>query len=1048
MIALLVVFGAASLLMPVARRALGGRIFVGAALVSAAACVWTALLGPRVLAGEPVVESVPWVPALDISITLRADTLSWLMALLVTGVGALVLLYCQRYFKGDDPSIGRFGAVLLAFAGVMYGLVLADDIYVMFVFWELTSVLSFLLIGHSAHRRASRGAAMQALLVTTLGGLAMLVGLVGLNIATGTTSLSAIVADPPEFTPGIIAAVLLVLAGAVSKSALLPFHFWLPGAMAAPTPVSAYLHAAAMVKAGIYLVARLAPGFADMPGWRETLVVLGIATMLVGGWRSLRQHDLKLILAYGTVSQLGFLTAVVGFGTWTTAYAGMAMLLAHACFKAALFLIVGMIDHRTGTRDIRKLSGLGRSAPVLLVVAIVAAASMAGFPPTFGFVAKEAVFTAFIEAGSEGMPMAWVALAGSVLGACLTIAYSLRFLYGAFASKPGVERVRYAPEHFDFMLSPLLLATLSLALGPLSPLLDEPLAQVADAFHAPTEDAYYHLALWHGFELALGLSGIAFLVGFLLFAVRRPFESLQARVPSWFDASRGYWWSLRAIDGLSARVTATTQRGSLPFYLATIFLVFVASAVFSISRVDAPPVPYSFEFDWVELAIVLLMAFAAFAVTRSQKRFQGVVLVGVTGYGAAATFALHGAPDLALTQALIETITLVVFVLVLRRLPARHGRIHKSMNPVLRWVIGLATGLAVASIAVIAFGNRLVPSDGRSFGELAVTGGHGYNFVNVTLVDIRGWDTMGELSVLVAAATGIASLIYLSQRSSGAMSEARAPKRGRWFSRERLESVTPRVEGSGRARAAAGLDHRRVWLLAGRTLAPENRSIVLEVVVRLVFHALLVTSLYLLFAGHNAPGGGFAGGVVAGLALAARYLAGGREELDQAVRIDAGRLLGIGLLMATLTALVPLFFGADPLTSTWIDEQVPFVGHVVFVSSTMFDIGVYLVVIALVIDILRSLGSQIDIQSEEDADPNDGLEEPDGGARPSRSLVAFLDGRDEGHGHERAADSDDTITMDAVTSAPSAEGAAGDAAFAPASAEPSERPATEGGARP
>ncbi|MDO5052663.1 MAG: Na+/H+ antiporter subunit A [Pseudoclavibacter sp.] len=950
-------YGLVAALLPILWRRMRTKVFLVAAAVSAAAFAGIVAQAPTVLAGGEIRESLPWIPQIGLDIDLRTDALSWLLALVVTGVGALVLLYCGRYFGPREHDVGRFSAVLLAFAGVMYGLVVADNVYLMFVFWEATSVFSYLLIGHYTGKRVSRGSALQALLVTTLGGLVMLVGVVMLHATSGTALLSEMVAAPPPFTPFTITAVLLVLVGAASKSALVPFHFWLPGAMAAPTPVSAYLHAASMVKAGVYLIARLAPGFAEMPGWREALVTLGVWTMLLGGYRSLRQYDLKLILAYGTVSQLGFLTVVTGFGTRDAALAGLTLLLAHACFKAALFLTVGMIDHRTGTRDIRKLCGLGRSAPVLASVAVVAAGSMAGLPPMLGFVAKEAVFTAFLDAGRAGLGWGWVALAGVALGSTLTAAYTLRFLWGAFSRKPGVEPVRYAPEHLDFMLAPLLLAIASVVLGLASPLLDPVLALYADTVHGPVP-GHAHLALWHGLEPALAVSAVTLGLGVLLFLLRDGVARVQAGVPPLVDAARGYWASIRFVDRAAARITGLTQRGSLPFYLSTILLVFIGSTAASLVGAPLPPTPgLQFSLRPTDLAIVVAMTVAAIAATRSRRRFQGLVLVGVTGYGMAAIFALNGAPDLALTQALIETITLVAFVLVLRKLPPDHSTRSRRLPGWIRWSIGLGFGLSAAAILLLAMGSRTAETDSLAFPALAKEGGHGANIVNVALVDIRGWDTMGELSVLVAAATGVASLIFLTKRNA---KRSTAPvHRPRALT---SAPITEPVKIVGDDSMAS--EHRKMWLLAGTTLAPENRSIVLEVVVRLVFHAMIVASLYLLFVGHNEPGGGFAGGTVAGLALVARYLAGGRKELDEAVRIDAGKLLGIGMGCAAGAALVPMLFGQPPLTTSWIDVELPWIGHLVFVTSTIFDIGVYLIVVALTIDVLRSLGAQLDIAAE------------------------------------------------------------------------------------
>jgi multicomponent Na+:H+ antiporter subunit A len=366
---------------------IGRRVFVWCALAPGATCVWAAAQSSSVLDGRAVTESVAWVPQLGLALSMRLDAFSLLMVALVSGIGVLVFLYASCYFAGDEGSrLGVFAAQLTGFAGAMFGLVVADNVYLLFVFWELTAITSYLLIGYEDEKGSVRAAARQALLVTSAGGLALLGGLVLLSQAAGTASLHGLLTESPS--GGVVnAALVLVVVGAATKSAQAPFHSWLPAAMAAPTPVSAYLHSATMVKAGIYLVARFAPSFAGAGIWRPLVVTVGVVTMLVGGYRALRQHDLKLLLAYGTVSQLGFMFALFGVGSPEATKAGAALLLAHGLFKAGLFLTVGIIDHQAHTRDVRLLDGLGRQMPVLCAAAVVAAASMAGLPPLFGFVA-------------------------------------------------------------------------------------------------------------------------------------------------------------------------------------------------------------------------------------------------------------------------------------------------------------------------------------------------------------------------------------------------------------------------------------------------------------------------------------------------------------------------------------------------------------------------------------------------------------------------------------------------------------------------------------
>jgi multicomponent Na+:H+ antiporter subunit A len=485
---------------PVLVRRWGRGAFLPLAAIPGAAAVWALTLAPAVLEGDPArlpSQTVPWVPSIGLALDVRLDSLSWLMVLLVGGIGALVLLYCAAYFSSGSAALGRFAGVFVAFAGAMLAVVTTDNVLALYVAWELTTVFSYLLIGHYFDRKASRRAAMQAIVVTTLGGLAMLAGLVTLAEAAGTYALGALVAAPP--TGGLAeVAVALVLVGAVTKSALVPFHFWLPAAMAAPTPVSAYLHAAAMVKAGVYLVARLAPGFAGSAAWQWTVLGLGSATLLLGGYRSLRQHDLKLLLAFGTVSQLGLLVVLVGRGTQAVALAGLALLGAHAMFKASLFLVVGAIDDATGTRDLRELSGLGRRLPLLSAAGVLATASMIGLPPFAGYVAKEAALDGLWYGGAAADR---ALLAVVVLGSILTVAYGLRFVWGAFGTKPGVEPQTPDRPAALLLLPPALLAVGGLVAGVLPGLGEALLAPYADTYPAGEPG---HLTLWAGWGVPVG----------------------------------------------------------------------------------------------------------------------------------------------------------------------------------------------------------------------------------------------------------------------------------------------------------------------------------------------------------------------------------------------------------------------------------------------------------------------------------------------------------------------------------------------------------------
>ena len=941
---------------PLLTRWIGQRAFLVAALVPAAGFGWLVSVAPVVLGGGSVVERYEWIPGLDVALSFHLGLLQWVLGLIVTGIGALVLVYCRWYFANDPPQT-RPAGLLTAFAGVMLGLVTADDLILLYVFWELTTVFSYLLIAHDPTRRANRAAALTALIVTTTGGLAMLVGLLTLGNAAGTFSLHAILAAPPEGWALTVSA-LLILLGALSKSALAPFHFWLPGAMAAPTPVSAYLHAAAMVKAGVYLVAVLAPVLAHVPGWRPAVWTLGALTLFLGGWRALRQDDLKLLLAYGTVSQLGFLVLLLGTGTQAAALGGLAMVLAHALFKATLFLVVGIVDHSAGTRQLSKLSGLRRKLPVTATVAAIAGAAMAGLPPTLGFIAKEAALEgvtnlALTGDGTGVLPFgAWALTATVVLGSALTVAYTLRFWWGAFAVKPGVPETQVAhPPTLGFVVSPVLLGAAVLVGGFLGPQLTAVLEPYAATL--PAGEHGHGLTLLPAWGAPLISSLLAIAAGAVLFWQREWIGSVQQTFPTVPDAADFYRKTMANVDRLAVEVTDRTQRGSLASYTATILAVVTGSIFIAMAAVQHWPAFYLADYAG-QFAIGALMIVAAVMIATSRGRLRAVLLLGVTGYGTALLFLLHGAPDLALTQVLVETITLLVFLLVLRKLPKYFTERPLQSARWWRVVMAAATGLAVTLLAVLAFGSRVDTPVSDAFYEAAYSYGYGKNIVNVVLVDTRAWDTIGEIAVLSIAATGVASLIFLRGRTG------------------RISRPLTLPEGSK-------LDG---WLRASKLMPRQARSLIFEVVTRLLFGVMIVVSVYLLLAGHNLPGGGFAGGLVAGTALLIRYLAAGGLELDEAMPLPAGVILGSGLAISVVTAVTPVFFGGAVFQSFdvhlvvpgWESLAVPWgswtlLGDLHLVSSTAFDLGVYLVVVGMILDLGRSLGAGIDAHEKEELAP-------------------------------------------------------------------------------
>ncbi|WP_026460275.1 Na+/H+ antiporter subunit A [Schaalia suimastitidis] len=948
----------AAIIAPALVDAMGRRALAILAAIPASALIYALWHSPTIMAGGSITNTWTWIPGLALTISLKMDLLGWVMSLIVGGVGAIVLLYASAYFTDASVGLRRFASIFTLFAGVMFGLVLADHTMVLYTFWEATSILSYLLIGHHHERRPARLAARQALLLTSSGALAMFAGLIMLAEAPGGSyRISILVANAANGTldtssPLVIVATFLVLAGALSKSAQLPFHFWLPGAMTAPTPVSAYLHAAAMVKAGVYLIARLTPGFVQVPAFSPVLVIFGLVTMCLGALRALRQYDLKLLLAHGTVSQLGLIIATIAQGSAAAMTAGLVMLVSHATFKSALFLTVGAIEQATGRRDWRRLSGVGRRKPVLAAAGAVALASMAGIPLTTGYLGKEALISALLHgsgaAWTQATPWADVlVLVAVALGSTLTVAYAWRAWWGAFGTRPlpddedicrttSVKGSVIAAHKCTRTPTLMVLMIVLLASGALIGLFPTALEHVLSPFGADTLPGSAHLVWWSGWGPALITAAILSVGAFLAFAGRNV-ERLQERFAPRVALVDLYAWSIHELDIVSARITRLIQRGSLPWDLSVIVvtLVLLVSGVFII----APP--QYFAIRWADsaaqVAIGVVIVLAAILTVRSRGRMRAAILLGAVGLGVALLWASQGAPDLALTQIVVEAVGIVVFVLVLRRLPTYFSDRPLQRSRWWRFALALVTGVGVVATGLYASSARIHDSVATLMPSEALDFGHGKNIVNVILVDIRAWDTVGELSVLLVIATGVAALIHVRSRGRSPRSLPRAT----------TSAATPRF-----LRGVALLD-------------PRERSTVMEVVTHLLFHTMLVLSVWLLFIGHNSPGGGFVGGVVAGLAFLLRYLAGGRYELAEAMPLSAGRVLGFGLFLAGLGALLPLLAGNTVLESTAIDWSLGVLGEIHFTTAMLLDVGVYVLVIGLVLDLVSTLGSEIDLHARE-----------------------------------------------------------------------------------
>jgi len=730
-----------------------------AALLPAALTVLFASMIGRVASGDIPMLVVDWVPLLEVSLSFQADGLALLFALLVSGIGALVCIYAGTYLAGHR-HLRRFYLFILLFMISMLGIVLAGNLITLYVFWELTSITSYLLIGFDHEKEESRRAALQALLVTGAGGLALLAGFIMMGLAAGSMDIATILSrgstirDHANYLPML----LLVLFGAFTKSAQFPFHFWLPEAMAAPTPVSAYLHSATMVKAGIYLLARFTPVLGGTDAWYGIVTTAGATTMVLGAWLALRQSDLKRILAYTTLSALGALAMLIGVGTGAAITAAMVFLVVHSLYKGALFLVTGGVDHATGTRDIGHLGGLRRSMPVTASAAVLAALSMAGLPPLLGFIGKELVYGATLDA-----PLSATLLTGTaVLANMLMVAAAGIVAIGPFFG----DRVPTPHEPHEpataLWLGPIVLAVLGLGAG-LFP------SGFGTSLIAPATGAIMRsavaadLGLWHGFNTMLLLSGITVALGAGTYLVRGHIRHLFARFRGIGRFGPGRWYRL-ALDGILAFArfqTRLLQNGHLGRYITMVLLLVVGLAGFTFFSRHG----LSFQRTWSspefhEYVIAGVILAAAITTTLVRSRLLAIAALGVIGYGVALTYILIGAPDLAMTQFAIETLTVFLFVLVLYRLP-RFARFSTRKARLRDAIIAICSG-ALFTILVLAVteapgASRLTPF----FAENSLPGGKGRNIVNVILVDFRALDTLGEITVLSIAAIGVYALLKL-----------------------------------------------------------------------------------------------------------------------------------------------------------------------------------------------------------------------------------------------------------------------------------------------
>jgi multicomponent Na+:H+ antiporter subunit A len=714
---------------------------------------------PGLSRGETFRVAYTWVPSLNVSLSFHIDGLSLLFALLISGIGGLITIYAGGYLEGHE-YLGRFYAFILMFMASMLGVVLADNLFTLFIFWELTSLSSFLLIGFENEQESSRSAALQALLVTGIGGLALLAGFVLLNIAGGTSEISQLAAlgDQIQGHPYYVGILILILLGAFTKSAQVPFHFWLPSAMVAPTPVSAYLHSATMVKAGIYLLARMTPVLGGTEIWLVLLVATGLVTTIVGAYLALSNTEMKRILAYSTISSLGIMVLLIGLGASGAIKAVIVFILAHALYKGALFMIAGVVYHETNTLDLDNLGGLWRLMPITAIIAGLAALSLSGLGPVLSFIGKELILEALI-----GSPVyAILLVAAAVLVGAISVALALIIAIWPFF-RTSLEYSKHPHDpNLNLLLGPGLLAFSGLLLG-LFPFM------IADTIVSPAITAILgqpfpvSLALWHGFSVALGLSGISLLSGLILYRqwiIWRKGSSIIGKYmrngPAWFYEESIIW-----LNRLALAQTRILQSGHLHHYLYTIIISTILIGFYAlVGRTHLLGTVVFNEVRFYEAGLAILILVSALVSITIRSRLAAVAALGVVGFGVALTFVFFGSPDLAMTQLMVETVTVILLVLVLYHLPGfailsgRRDRIRDA-------IIASAAGLMMTLFILSTMQVRVDRPISEFFIEQSYRLAHGRNIVNVILVDFRAMDTLGEITVLSLAAVGVFALLKL-----------------------------------------------------------------------------------------------------------------------------------------------------------------------------------------------------------------------------------------------------------------------------------------------
>ncbi|MGC4024006.1 MAG: monovalent cation/H+ antiporter subunit A [Mesorhizobium sp.] len=912
--------------------------------------ILTAMQYPAVADGGAIRHNIEWVPQLGLNMTFRMDGFAWLFTMLITGIGFLVVIYARYYMSPEDP-VPRFYAFLLAFMGSMLGVVNSGNLIQLVVFWELTSVFSFLLIGYWYHNAAARDGARMALTITALGGLCLLAGVLLIGHVVGSYDLDTVLASGSMIRGHklYVPILILVLIGAFTKSAQFPFHVWLPNAMSAPTPVSAYLHSATMVKAGVFLMTRLWPVLAGTPEWFTIVGLAGMATLLLGAFFAIFQQDIKGLLAYSTISHLGLITLLLSLGSPLGAVAAIFHMANHATFKASLFMAAGIIDHEAGTRDMRKLGGLFSLMPVTATLAMVASAAMAGVPLLNGFLSKEMFFAEAIEHHADSI-LDTAAPYVAVLASAFAVTYSIRFIHGVFFGPIPADMPKHPHEPPFFMRMPaMLLVLICLVVGILpGQTIGGYLNSAAMSVLGP-EMPEYSLAVWHGFNVPLVMSILALLAGIMLYSILKTYLATSEEGPPYFRELKGQRIFERVMVSVSwrwARLLESwlgTRR--LQPQLRLLALIALLAAALAVARRGMPHEPFKLaNVDLLFTGLWVIGAVCAVGAAYQAKyhRLYALILMGGAGLVTCITFIWLSAPDLALTQLVVEVVTTVLIALGLRWLPKRIEQTYDGVSLETRlrrgrdMLLAIGCGVGTAFLAYVVMVRQPPQTIADYFVKNAYELGGGRNIVNVILVDFRGFDTFGEITVLGIVALTVFALL---RRFRPAPDNIDSPEQQLLQSKQ-----TARSEESEEAET---------------TSVADDYLYVPSVIMQWLFPVIIVFAFYLFLRGHDAPGGGFVAGIAMAAAFILQYMAAGTRWVEERLRVLPVRWMGMGLLVAAATGIGAWVFGYPFLTShaQYIDDSVDREGSGSD-STDIFDFGIFSLVMGATVLMLIAIAHQ------------------------------------------------------------------------------------------